>query len=590
MDFQQTRRSTLTILLGVAIITGVTIARLLQEQVGHAAIAMKRSILRHSKRHLLQARLQAGLLATLAGSQILGCQTPAWWAYRSMPCIPASADNVATEYLQTCGQAPLPDTQRGTSSDPLKLPADLPGTQTPDLIAPVRDKLDPQAYREELKRLYPELAPIQSDAKAMPDRSGTASPLESLHELARQNHPGLKVAVANVEAARGLMVQAGLPPNPNVGYEADTVRTLNTPGYHGAYLQQTIITARKLGLAAEAAAVDYANATIEQRKTWVTVMSDIRRTYFDVLAARQRMVLASAFFELTHRAYEAQIQLVTAGEAAPYEPLQLRVILTQARASVIKAQQESIAAWRRLAVAVGCPDLPATPIDGRVDCSVPAIGYEEALARMTAVHTDLEMAENSVRKQQTLVELADRQVIPDVNVGFVLQRDYTFEPGTTTYNLMLGGALPVLNRNQGNRIATRAEVVKASQQVQQTRNTLTAALASAFGKYEANRQLAESFQSDALRDQVRAYRGIYQRYLADPSSVSFNDVIVAQQTVAQVLNQYLDILQAQWQSLVDIGELLQVDDLMELGPLSVVASVPDVSKDLEAQAIDPIAP
>jgi outer membrane protein TolC len=195
---------------------------------------------------------------------------------------------------------------------------------------------------------------------------------------------------------------------------------------------------------------------------------------------------------------------------------------------------------------------------------------------MQAVHTDLEIAENSVRKQQTLVELADRQVIPDVNVGFVLQRDYTFEPGATTYNLMLGGDLPILNRNQGNRIATRAEVVKANQQFLKTRNNLTAALASAFGKYEASRQLAESFQTDALRDQVRAYRGVYQRYLADPSSVSFNDVIVAQQTVAQVLTQYLDILQSQWQSLVDIGELLQVDDLMELGPLSVVASVPEI--------------
>jgi cobalt-zinc-cadmium efflux system outer membrane protein len=418
----------------------------------------------------------------------------------------------------------------------------------------------------------------------MPEATAGVSALESLHELARQNHPGLKAAAADVEAARGLMIQAGLPPNPSVGYQADTVRTLNTPGYHGAYLQQTIITAQKLGLAAEAAAVDYANATVQQRKTWVTVMTEIRRAYFDVLAARQRMVLASAFFELTHRAYEAQIQLVTAGEAAPYEPLQLRVILTQARASVIKSQQESIAAWRRLAAAVGCPDLQATPIDGRIDCSVPAIQYEEALARMNAVHTDLEIAENAVRKQQTLVTLADRQVIPDVNVGFVLQRDYTFEPGATTYNLMLGGDLPVLNRNQGNRIARRAEAVRASQQVQQTRNTLTAALASAFGKYEANRQLAESFQAEALRDQVRAYRGVYQRYLADPSSVSFNDVIVAQQTVAQVLNQYLDILESQWQSLVDIGELLQVDDLMELGPLSQVASVPDITQELETKA------
>jgi outer membrane protein TolC len=124
-------------------------------------------------------------------------------------------------------------------------------------------------------------------------------------------------------------------------------------------------------------------------------------------------------------------------------------------------------------------------------------------------------------------------------------------------------------------------VVRASHQVQHTRNTLRASLAEAFGKYEANRQLAESFQSDALRDQVRAYRGVYQRYLADPSSVSFNDVIVAQQTVAQVLNQYLDILESQWQSLVDIGELLQVDDLMELGPLSVVASLPDIDQEME---------
>ncbi len=526
----------------------------------------------------LREYLRFRLLAALLTGSFAGCQTPAWWAYRSMDCVPKTADNVATQYLQTCGEVPATNTSTLGSSDPLKLPPELPGTQTPDLIAPLRDKLDPQAYQEELKRLYPEPSMIPSNAIAMPDPAGGVSALESLHELARQNHPGLKAAVANVEVARGLMIQAGLPPNPSVGYQADTVRTINTPGYHGAYLQQTVVTAQKLGLAAEAAAVDYANAMVEQRKTWITVMTEIRRAYFDVLAARQRMVLASAFFDLTHRAYEAQIQLVTAGEAAPYEPLQLRVILTQARASVIKSQQESIAAWRRLGAAVGCPDLQATPIDGRIDCSVPAIQYEEALARMNAVHTDLEMAENAVRKQQTLVELADRQVIPDVNVGFVLQRDYTFEPGTTTYNLMLGGDLPVLNRNQGNRIARRAEAVRASQQVQNTRNTLTAALANAFGKYEANRQLAESFQSEALRDQVRAYRGVYQRYLADPASVSFNDVIVAQQTVAQVLNQYLDILQSQWQSLVDIGELLQVDDLMELGPLSQVATVPDVTE------------
>lgn len=532
--------------------------------------------------------LFCSILACISGS--VGCQTPAWWAYRSLNCVPAGADSVAADYMAVCGASegsPSGDgfreaspSDEGLVKDGLKLPRELPGARTPELAAPLREKMTAEGYKEALERLYPSLEKSAAPEGAMPSSASGTSSLDVLHQLARENHPGLRGAAAKVESARGLMVQAGLPPNPSVGYQADTVRTMNTNGYHGAYLQQTIITARKLGLAAEAAAIDYANAMVEQRKAWVTITSGIRRAYFDVLASRQRMVLANAFFELTERAYGAQVQLVKAGEAAPYEPLQLRVILAQARAAVIKAEQESVANWRRLAAAVGCPDLPASALTGKIDCSVPVVTYEEAVARMTAAHTDLEIAQNSMRKQQTLVSLADRAVVPDLNVGLVLQRDYTFEPGTTTYNLMLGGDLPVLNRNQGNRVATRAQVVQASQQIQVTRNELIANLAEVYGRYESNRLLAESFQSDALRDQVRAYRGVYQRYLADPSSVSFNDVIVAQQTVATVLGQYLDILQAQWQSLVDLGELLQVDDLMELGPLSTVAPISDMAGEL----------
>jgi cobalt-zinc-cadmium efflux system outer membrane protein len=410
----------------------------------------------------------------------------------------------------------------------------------------------------------------------MPQSIDSRIGLDSLHQLAYSNHPSLRAAAANVESTRGLMIQAGLPPNPKVGYQADTVNTIFTQGYQGAYLTQTIVTARKLGLAAEAAAVDYANAVVNQRKIWVHVTSNIRRAYFQTLAARERVRLAKALYDLTGRAYNAQVDLVAAGEAAPYEPLQLRVLTTQARATLVRAEQDAIASWRVLAAAIGTPDLDVAAIDGSIDCAVPNITYDQAMERLTAVHTDIQMAQNLVRKQQTLVTLADRTPIPNLDLEVVVQRDHTFEPGTNTYNLLLGGDVPVLNRNQGNRIATRAELVRAGQPVAEVRLTLISDLATTYGVYRANRELADSFKSEGLSDQVRAYRGVYQRYLADPNGVSFNDVIVAQQTLASVLTQYLDILQSQWQSVVDLGELLQVEDLFQMGPLSPVAPIPSL--------------
>jgi len=172
--------------------------------------------------------------------------------------------------------------------------------------------------------------------------------------------------------------------------------------------------------------------------------------------------------------------------------------------------------------------------------------------------------------------LSDRIAIPDLKVGFVLQRDYAFTPGTNTYNLMLGGAVPVWDKNQGNRIAARAELIRSIELVSETQNGLISKLAPMYASYQTNRQLAKSFQQDALSDQVRAYRGIYQRYLTDPSGVSFSDVVLAQQNVSTVLNQYGDILQAQWLSTVDLGELLQVDDLFQMGDAAEVAELPAI--------------
>src|SRR5439155_6851292 len=93
---------------------------------------------------------------------------------------------------------------------------------------------------------------------------------------------------------------------------------------------------------------------------------------------------------------------------------------------------------------------------------------------------------------------------------------------------------------------------------------LSQRLAEAFQRYRNHMTLTAYYPDSILPNQVRVYRAIYQRYQNEPGKVSYNDIVVAQQTLAQALQTYVQSLTAQWQAVVDLGALLQTDDLYQL--------------------------
>ncbi|MCP4504862.1 MAG: TolC family protein, partial [Fuerstiella sp.] len=72
--------------------------------------------------------------------------------------------------------------------------------------------------------------------------------LADLESLALQRNPTLATATARMNAARGQKVQAGLYPNPSVGYHATEIGNLGTAGQQGAFISQRFITGGKLEL------------------------------------------------------------------------------------------------------------------------------------------------------------------------------------------------------------------------------------------------------------------------------------------------------------------------------------------------------
>ena len=226
--------------------------------------------------------------------------------------------------------------------------------------------------------------------------------------------------------------------------------------------------------------------------------------------------------------------------------------------------------------ALGTPQLELGELAGRIDMPIPAIDYEGAKALMLSQHTDVAIARNNVVQAQYLLRLARVTPKPNVNTYVAVQHDDTFVPGGTTVNVQVGGPIPAFNRNRGGIVAAQAQLTQTHAGVTLAENQLVAKLADDFGRYESNRRLTQQFQSEALRDQVRTYRGVYQRYRIDAQGVQFTDVVVAQQTLSTLLTQYVNILAAQWQAVVDVARELQVDDVYQLGELVPVTPLPEI--------------
>jgi outer membrane protein TolC len=191
---------------------------------------------------------------------------------------------------------------------------------------------------------------------------------------------------------------------------------------------------------------------------------------------------------------------------------------------------------------------------------------------------------------QRRLELARVTPLPNIGTYLAVQQDDTFKPGGATYNLQIGAPIPIFDPNTGNIISTQAKLYEAEQMISQTENQLLAQLADAYSRYESNRRFVQDFQPLSLQDQVRTYRGIYERYRSDSRGLQFVDVFVAQQTLSTLLNQYIDLLGAQWQAVVDVAELLQIDDIYLLGEAHAMPPIPELlpPSDSPAGSIDEV--
>jgi cobalt-zinc-cadmium efflux system outer membrane protein len=461
--------------------------------------------------------------------------------------------------------APKEEPKKPPVREPFQLPVELPGANAPPIKLPPLKGLSPEEREKKVRAAYPELPRLADEPTPEMPETGKPLNLGDLQEMALSRNPAIGRAAADADAAQGLMVQAGLYPNPSVGYQADQIEPGNKPsnnaGQQGAFIHQLIKTAGKLSLSQAVAGMDFANAQVALRRARIDVVTQVRSAYFHVIVAQETLRISRALAELADEVYRLQLRLVASGDTAGYEPLQLYAQALQARNLHVQALNRYQAAWKQLAASLGTPDLSPQRLAGGVDAPIPDFDSELARRRIRETHTDVLTAQNTILREQLHVRLQRVTPVPDVTTGTVIQHDNS--TGNNQVSVLVGITLPIFDRNQGNIRAAHAQLARANDDLRVRQNELLARLAEAFGRYRSGRTIAAHYRESILPNLTRAYRAIYRRYQQEPEKIGFNDIVVAQQNLAQALSAYLSAAGEQWTAVVDVANLLQLDDIYQ---------------------------
>jgi cobalt-zinc-cadmium efflux system outer membrane protein len=258
----------------------------------------------------------------------------------------------------------------------------------------------------------------------------------------------------------------------------------------------------------------------------------------------------------------------------------------QARISLLTAQNQYRASWKQLAAALGLRDMPPTELEGRVDMPVPSFEYQTVHERVLRSHTDVRTAYNAISQARFNLALAKVTNVPDVDLNILPQKDYTSPPNFVVYSVQFAVPVPVWNQNKGAIKQAEGLLAQAQAQPDIARNNLTNTLADAFNRYQTSHQVAQITMRQ-VRDQLVAFRGIYARRQQLPAEgvlppqaigVAFSDVVTAQQTLATYIQAYVTALGQQWQAVVDVANVLQTDDLFQVGATEEMLPVPELQQ------------
>lgn len=398
----------------------------------------------------------------------------------------------------------------------------------------------------------PAPAPAAS-GRAPAAESPAAAPLTlgELELLALERNPTLAQAAALVDISRARAFQAGLQPNPVVGYEAERTRALGTER-QGAFIQQEIVTGGKLRLSRLKYEKEAFAAEVQALAQRLRVVNGLHVAFYEVLAAQQMLAIERRAFQNAEDARKTTQELLNVGQANEPDLLQAEIEANRARVAVKRAEAGYRRAWDVLATAVGVPDLAARPLAGNLEPADTPLRREEALAALLRDSPEIQFAAAEVERDRITVERERREPIPNLIVRGAVGYDHDIR--SRRADVAVGLRIPAWDQNRGTVWQAQADLARAQAEVARVELSLRRRFADTYQRYETAQESVKDFREQSLPKAKRAY-DLYQEYFRSRRA-TWPQVLVAERTLTQLSEEYVTALLDLRRAEVEIRGLL----------------------------------
>ena len=404
---------------------------------------------------------------------------------------------------------------------------------------------------------------------ALPGRAQTPASerktitLEELEQMALQNNPTFRQSAANIQAAEGRKKQSRLYPNPTVGYQGEQIRGgAFHGGEQGFFVQQDIVLGGKLGLNRKMFDQELKQAQTEAEEQKLRVVTNVRMSYIQALAAQQTLELRQNLSKLADDAVETTHQLANIGQADAPDVLESEVEAQQAQLAVTMAEQSQQRVWKALAAVVGNPRLPPMRLEGKLE-DIPPVNADELVEQIVNESPAVRIAELGVKRAEAALARAKREPIPDLQLRGGMQQNGELLSGGRSVGLQgfadVGVRIPIFNRNQGNIATAKADAERATREVERVKLVLRERAASVVQNYTFSQTAVDRYKNQMIPRARKAYEMYSKKY--QEMAAAYPQVLIAQGTLVQLEVSYITALENFATSSLSLESYLLTDGL-----------------------------